>query len=314
MSNHDERQGILLPIVLPIGLLCVIALVLFGFSRILLASSARAAVAVALTALLAVIGVASFVAARPRVSGASLVSMVTAVLGVTMLAGGLAVIAAPLVTEGEGGEAQTVVLAAPPGAAAEGFSTDTLEAASDVPIDLEFDNQDPSVGHNVVIFDGDDENAPVLVQGTVITGPDKATYKVEALPEGTYFFHCELHPATMVGELSSVPGGGGAGGGGGGGAPGGTTVTAQGLQFDTDQIDLPAGQPSSITFDNQDAGIPHNIAIYGDASLADVLFQGELLTGPGSTDYAVPALDAGEYFFHCDVHPDMQGTVVVAGG
>jgi plastocyanin len=65
--------------------------------------------------------------------------------------------------------------------------------------------------------------------------------------------------------------------------------------------------------DNQDGGIPHNIAIYTDDTATESLFVGELVTGPTSVDYEIPALDAGEYFFRCDVHPTtMLGTVTAA--
>ena len=85
-----------------------------------------------------------------------------------------------------------------------------------------------------------------------------------------------------------------------------------GAAVHTSEIDLPADEPSTLTLDNQEAGVPHNIAIYTDESLAQVLFQGETITGPDTIDYDVPAIAEGEYYFHCDTHPDMQGTVVVA--
>jgi plastocyanin len=92
-------------------------------------------------------------------------------------------------------------------------------------------------------------------------------------------------------------------------------VTASGLAFDTDTISLTAGQETTITFDNQDAGVQHNIAIYtanpAEDPSAEVLFQGDLITGPDTIDYVVPPLDAGEYYFFCIVHPDMNGSVVV---
>lgn len=311
MSDVRERESLLLPVLLPVGILVVIGLVLFLFSRILLAISHAAATVVALVVLIAILSIAAFVASRRQVGGSAIFSMVAWVTGVAMVAGGLAVVAAPLV-EGEGtGEVQTVALAAPAGAAVDGFSTDALAVGSDVPIEMEFDNADPGVQHNVVIVDGGDAEAPVLFQGELLTGPDAFTYAVDALPEGEFFFFCEVHPTTMTGTMTAAPGGGG-------GGAGAVTVVASGLAFDTSEIALAAGAESTVTFDNQDAGTPHNIAIYGDDSLGEVLFIGDLVTGVATADYAVPALEEGEYYFQCDVHPDMNGSVAVgptaAGG
>lgn len=307
-EQNTERQSLLLPILMPVGLLASIALVLFGFSRVLLAISHAAATVVALVALVTVMAVASFVASRRKVSGASLFWMVSAIAGGIIAVGGLAVVAAPLAEEVE---PQIVLLAAGPAASVDGFTADALEVGADAPIELEFDNQEEGIQHNVVIFDGEDAEAPQLFSGALITGPDKVNYAVPPLPEGGYFFHCEIHPTTMVGQITSAPGGGGEGGGGG---EEGTTgpVVAQALQFNTTEIDLPADAPSTLSFDNQEPGVPHNIAIYGDESLAEVLFQGATITGPETIDYDVPAIPEGEYYFHCDTHPDMQGTVVVA--
>lgn len=91
-------------------------------------------------------------------------------------------------------------------------------------------------------------------------------------------------------------------------------VVAQGIAFtpDTSCIQVPAGTPFTIHFDNQDAATQHNIAIFPSADdLTTVLFQGDLVTGPAQADYSVDALDKGDYFFHCDVHPTMTGQVVV---
>ena len=306
MSEGRNRQSLLLPILIPVGALAVIALVLAGFSRVLLAVSHSAATVVALVAAAGIVAVAAWVATRKRVTGAALFSMVAAVSGIAMVAGGLAVVAAPLHAEEEGGPpGKVVALAAPEGASASGFSTDGLPVPSDEPFTIAFDNADPAVQHNVVIFDGADADAPALFTGALITGPDTVDYPIEPLPEAEYFFHCEVHPTTMTGTMTAAPGGGGGGG---------VSVAAANLAFDTDTIELPPDVPTTVTFDNQEAGIQHNIAIYGDDSLTEVLFQGDLVTGPATVPYDVPPLAEGEYYFQCDVHPTMAGTVVVAGG
>lgn len=92
-------------------------------------------------------------------------------------------------------------------------------------------------------------------------------------------------------------------------------IVAQGIAFtpETSCIQVPASKPFTIHFDNQDAGTQHDVAIFPSATeLTTVLFRPpDLLTGVASTDYHVDALDAGTYFFHCDVHPTMTGSVVV---
>jgi plastocyanin len=82
--------------------------------------------------------------------------------------------------------------------------------------------------------------------------------------------------------------------------------------FVTDRIEAPAGETFELRFFNQDAGVQHNVAIYTDDSAAEPLFVGDLILGIGTGAYEVPAIDAGSYFFRCDVHPAMTGTVEVS--
>ncbi len=96
---------------------------------------------------------------------------------------------------------------------------------------------------------------------------------------------------------------------GGGGAANTVTITAKDIKFSPQQVTVAAGQALTIHFDNQDT-VQHNIAIFdgADAS-APLVFRGQIFPGVKSVDYAVPALKAGSYFFHCDVHPNMTGTI-----
>jgi len=102
--------------------------------------------------------------------------------------------------------------------------------------------------------------------------------------------------------------------GGGASAPSGDVqVVAENLAFDTDTLELAAGEPQTIGFENLDTE-PHNIAIYEDADAATAqegaLFDGEDVPGGSSATYDVDPLDPGEYYFHCDIHPSMAGDVV----
>jgi plastocyanin len=89
-------------------------------------------------------------------------------------------------------------------------------------------------------------------------------------------------------------------------------LVAKGVAFDQQNLSAPAGALFQIQLDNQDAGIPHNVAIYGGSSPTNVLFRGTIINGPGQATYDVPQLAAGTYQFQCDVHPSqMKGTIVV---
>ena len=93
------------------------------------------------------------------------------------------------------------------------------------------------------------------------------------------------------------------------------SVVAVDLEFDTSEIAVPAGSEVAIAFDNRDAGIQHNVAVFdGEDASAPVLFRGELITGPAQITYTFTAPPPGSYYFHCDVHPDMNGTLTAAEG
>ena len=108
-------------------------------------------------------------------------------------------------------------------------------------------------------------------------------------------------PESAAPSGSTVPSGG----------TGGTVLTevASGIQFQTTTLEAPANQPFQITFDNQDASVPHNIQI-ADASGA-LVFEGDTVNGVAQISYTVPALAAGSYKFSCKWHPTMVGELTV---
>jgi plastocyanin len=106
------------------------------------------------------------------------------------------------------------------------------------------------------------------------------------------------------------------GGGGGGGATGGpaaVTVIAQNLSFSLKSITVSSGVEVTVTLDNRDAGVLHNIAFYTSRAATTKIFGGKLTTGPAvDTEKFTAPSTPGTYYFHCDVHPDqMNGTFIV---
>ena len=91
--------------------------------------------------------------------------------------------------------------------------------------------------------------------------------------------------------------------------PSGPTIVAKDMAFAPSTVEIAANKNVTIHFDNQDSA-PHNVAIYKDASASEKISIGAIVSS-SKTDQVVPALAAGTYFFRCDVHTNMTGTIVV---
>jgi plastocyanin len=91
---------------------------------------------------------------------------------------------------------------------------------------------------------------------------------------------------------------------------GAVTITAADMAFDASTIEATAGEAFTITFTNNDS-VPHNIAVYTEEG-GDAIVQGEVINGGETVEVEVPAQEAGDYYFQCDVHPEMNGTLAVS--
>jgi plastocyanin len=90
---------------------------------------------------------------------------------------------------------------------------------------------------------------------------------------------------------------------------GGLEISAENVAFDKAELSAPAGEPFPLVFHNEDAGVPHNVAIHEGSPTGPEVFKGEVFNGIETRTYQVPALDAGTYGFVCTVHPNMTGTL-----
>lgn len=97
------------------------------------------------------------------------------------------------------------------------------------------------------------------------------------------------------------------------GGPASFNIVAENIQFDVESITVSAGVEVTVTLDNRDAGVPHNIAFYTDSSASQLIAGTEVENGPVTQTLTFTAPTApGTYFFRCDVHPDtMTGALVV---
>jgi plastocyanin len=110
-------------------------------------------------------------------------------------------------------------------------------------------------------------------------------------------------PATVAATLIPYPGPS---------IPAGTLtlqVVAKQLAFDVSSLSAPARTPFAIHFDNQDAGIGHNVAI---RLGLEYIFKPPVTEGVATVDYFIASgLPAGDYKFACTVHPDMIGKLTI---
>jgi plastocyanin len=83
------------------------------------------------------------------------------------------------------------------------------------------------------------------------------------------------------------------------------------VSFETSTLVVPAGRPFDLIFHNKQEGVPHNVKLTESSAATNVLFDGEIVTGPTDITYNVPAIDEGDYYFLCQVHPNMNGTLQV---
>ena len=98
------------------------------------------------------------------------------------------------------------------------------------------------------------------------------------------------------------------------------TVVASGIKFDLEKITVPAGKPVTITFENKDAGVPHNFSVWpgeaaaqaGDTSKA--VHAGSTFAGVATKVEKFTPPGGGTLYFDCTVHPtSMFGTIEVVG-
>jgi plastocyanin len=311
----EFRRRILRPLSFPLVAIVFVGVIVISLSRILLAVPVVGSTLIALIVAAEVLGIAFVLASTSRTKPAQRALIL--VLALALIGGGGA-------SAEIGVRHEELVAGVPVALAAKSIAFDTKELhfPADTKVSLHFTNDDISVQHNVAIF-SDPTQSTVLFRGPTITGPASIPYAVPALKPGHYYFHCDVHPQQMNGTVVV---------GGPVGQPSGlpTTVTstsvpppssgdtpvtsltvvAKTINFDVNQIVLKANSTITLTLDNQDAGIPHNLAILTSENGTKIFGQPPF-NGPATETWTFTSPAPGTYFFHCEVHFNMKGTVIV---
>lgn len=325
-GDHRGRVVNLLPWSIPIVAFAVIASFMFFMSRMLLAVPPKFSVGVAIGVAILILSGGFLVANRPRVPTRTLVRA-AAVLAIVFAGGGLA-------AYGVGQRHEERKAGPPPQteiARNIAYVTKELKATAGDAITVNFKNED-KVPHNMD-FTVDQAGTQVIYKQDPLPGPISSTYQFTAPKAGTYFYHCDVHP-NMTGTLVvSGPGGGEPGQAaptttpertsgtttakspsttaeGGGNATARATITAQNIAFSPTKLTLKANSPVAILFNNKDA-VPHNIDITTDPDGNNTLYRQDPASGPIQSEYTFKTPGPGTLYFHCEVHPNMKGTINV---
>lgn len=299
--NRAVRDRAVLPMVIPLGAALTIVGLVFLFSRVLLSVPPFVAVAIALFAAMNILIVCAVLAVR-RISSPSDLMPLFAVALVPMLLG-LAIstgfIQAEEAEHGETGPAPVVIAAA--GLA---FDLSEIKLTAGSRAVIRFTNND-TVPHNVALYRTSDAT-DVIFEGEIFPGPATREYRFEAPEPGEYFFRCDVHPnmngAVLVEE--------GKEGKNARGAEAVSELSASSLTFDRRELSAPAETQVTLEFTNNDT-VPHNVAVYTSTDASQAIFRGEIFAGPATRRYTFTSPAKGTYFFRCDVHPTMNGSLEV---
>ena len=88
-------------------------------------------------------------------------------------------------------------------------------------------------------------------------------------------------------------------------------LVAKDIELTPAEVQVPAGSPLSVEFDDRDAGIPHGLQLASDTTPPVVLAARPVSAGPGTDSFTVPGLVPGRYVFSCQVHPMMVAVLRV---
>ncbi len=190
----DVRDRAILPVLIPVGAILLTEVVVFGMSRVLLATGKNTAVVIGLVAALGILIGAAMIAARPKIKTQALIGVMAFLVIVSVAGAAWGLQRGPFYGD-EGPHVQAELIVKAEGLA---FDTDNIVLRSSGTV-VALENEDTQA-HNIAVFTSEEDLATPLFRGDLVQPADSIVYDVPELALGTFYFHCDVHP-NMNGEV-----------------------------------------------------------------------------------------------------------------
>ncbi len=207
--NSDMRDRLVLPIVIPIGLLVLIVALAAGFGMLLLFNPMAVSLMIAVVVSVGIIVAAALATSQAEKDLTAAKRGLIVFAGVTPIIIGALVATDVMPTTSEKVVQRECEYCVPEDAVrvvARNLEFDQrfVQLPSEGEVSILFVNEDGGIPHNVAVYPEDDNGEPILsapvFTGETFNGVDQQVYTFQA-PEqpGTYFYRCDVHPQ-MQGE------------------------------------------------------------------------------------------------------------------
>jgi plastocyanin len=203
----EVRFRVPLVLVIPLSAVAVIALVAWGFSRVLLSIPPGAATAVAIITAVNILGACAFLALRPNLGRASILELVLVALypvliGIVIAQTGIGGAEEAAAEGGHSAPAAPAVATDSIVAENTAFDAETIKLEAKKPTDFTLENQDSAL-HNLVIFPSEEDAtdpSSALFESPDVPAGGTEEFQIDPLDKGEYYFLCAYH-ANMNGEV-----------------------------------------------------------------------------------------------------------------
>lgn len=210
----DVRDRLVLPILIPVGLLLTIIVLTVGFGMLLLFNPMGVSLMIAIVVSAAIAGGFALIARSTDMDLTNTKRSVVLLAAIGPIVIGSLVAADVLPTGDEKVVERDCEFCIPPDAVevvAENISflqevVELPDAAVGGDVSILFRNEDGNIPHNIWIYPFQEQQEQPLLdepifEGETFNGPAQRVYTFQAPEAGAYYFNCTVHPQQMTGTI-----------------------------------------------------------------------------------------------------------------